>query len=151
VPFNSEDATVTLKVSRPPFSAMFSTADIRREVSGIPDGEEMRRAEASSSKKGKGEKAGKKAKELHPSNVIGKTVIVKVQLPVGGSKDMMVYNKTKDLTCQIASDGQPTEYARLEKKIRDSGWKGMKGYFMAEVGDDTLKIKVKEILAVQPW
>jgi hypothetical protein len=147
VPFESEDATVTLKISGPLVSAIISTADIRRELSNIPDGEEMRRTEASSSKKGKG----KRATEFDPSNVIGKTVIVKVQLPMGGLKGMMVYNRTRDLSCGISPDGQAMEYARLEKKIRESGWMGMKGYFMAEVGDDTLKIKVTEPLANQPW
>jgi hypothetical protein len=147
VPFDSEDATVTLKISRSQSSTIIPTAAIRRELSGIPDGEEMRRSEGSSSK---GKKKAK-AKELDPSNVIGKTVIVKVQLPMGGLNGMMVYNRTKDLSCQISPDGQAMEYARLEKKIREGGWMGMKGYFMAEVGDDTLKIKVKEILANQPW
>lgn len=135
----SFDATVTLKISRKPFYSMLS---IRRGIGDTSDGEEM----PSSS-----ENTGETSTGLDPPNVIGKTVIVKVQLPMGESNCILVYNKTKDLTCQIPSDGQPMEYARLEKKIRDSGWMGMKGYFMAEVGDDTLKIKVAEILANQPW
>ena len=151
MPFDGEDAPVTVKMSRQPAYSLFSTADMRREFSGAPDGEEMRRAsEASSSKKGKGKNTGEKSTELHP-NVIGKEVIIKVQLPMGRSSRMLVYDETKDLTCEISADGQPMEYARLEKRIRDSGWMGMKGYFMAEVGDGTLKIKVKEILASQPW
>jgi hypothetical protein len=145
IPFDDGDATITLKISRTPFSATIPTAEIRRNVSNVPDGEEIRRAEASNSKRGKGKK------EPRRSSVMGKTVIVKVQLPMGGSKGMMVYNKTQELTGEIFPQGQPTEYARLEKKIRDCGWVGMKGYFMAEVGDDTLKVKVKEILANQPW
>ena len=154
MPFEDKEATITLKASPTPFSTMphFTMIPMHqlRTADGIPDGEEMRREAASASKKGKSKK-GKKTTGLYPDNMIGKTTIIKVQLPVGGAGPMMVYNKTRELLCSLLPDGQQREYATLQKEIEQSGWMGLKGYFMAEVGVDTLKIKVKEILATQPW
>ena len=107
--------------------------------------------EGSSSKKGKGKKATVAPSTWQPPSVMGKTVIVKVQLPMGGGVGMAVYNKSREFTCQLLPDGQQQEYARLEKTIKEQGLMGLKGYFMAEIGKDTVRIKVTEILANQPW
>jgi hypothetical protein len=63
-----------------------------------------------------------------------------------------VYNKSRKFVCSIFPNGQPSEYRRLAEAIRSKGYMGLKGYFIAELENrDRLKIKVGEILAVQPW
>ncbi|KIM24497.1 hypothetical protein M408DRAFT_232258 [Serendipita vermifera MAFF 305830] len=143
VPFEDPEATIVFKFTRMPSTTMIPTAALRNQVMGEP------LAEGSKAKKGKD-----KMTTIYSSptpGVLGKTVIVKVQLPLRGRGFMAVYNKSKEFTCQLDSNGQEEEYSRLEKIIREKGMMGLKGYFMAEIGEDTIKIKASEILANQPW
>lgn len=98
--------------------------------------------------------------------MLGKSMIVKLQLPVGPYirdkpatkvegqiREILVYNRNRDFVCTIIDDLQPEVYTRLETVIKDKGsLGGLKGYFAAELeSQDRLKVKIGDILADQPW
>lgn len=98
------------------------------------------------------------------SSTIGKSMIIKAQVPVGttigtgttvkdASHGILVYNKSREFTCTILAEGQPDVYAKLKTVIKQKGaLGGLKAYFVAELeSKDSLRIKIGDILADQPW
>jgi hypothetical protein len=82
----------------------------------------------------------------------GKVFIVKVQVPMGGSKlPCMVYNKNKSFQTLITPDNC-TQYNKIVELIKTKGVMGLKGYFNALVDDNgNFKILCDELLPQQPW
>lgn len=145
ISFEDPDATIVFKISRMPYTSLLPVATLRNRVLGEPP------AEGSKTKKEKRRKATIDPTSASTRGVLGKTVIVKVQLPTRGTGSMMVYNKSQEFKCQLEANGQREEYSRLEEIIQEKGMVGLKGYFMAEIGEDTIRIKASEVLANQPW
>ncbi|KIM24498.1 hypothetical protein M408DRAFT_26968 [Serendipita vermifera MAFF 305830] len=145
ISFEDPDATIVFKISRMPYTSLLPVATLRNRVLGEPP------AEGSKTMKEKRRKATIDPTSASTRVVLGKTVIVKVQLPTRGTGSMMVYNKSQEFKCQLEANGQREEYSRLEEIIQEKGMVGLKGYFMAEIGEDTIRIKASEVLANQPW
>ncbi|KIM23535.1 hypothetical protein M408DRAFT_252994 [Serendipita vermifera MAFF 305830] len=179
VPFNSVETTV---VCRPSFGTHqgehFPTSAFHNHVMAddIGDGErERRRDEKYMAAYGLREEQNAKPAPKAPRSLkfvpfrhvmLGKSMIVKLQLPVGPYirdkpatkvegqiREILVYNRNRDFVCTIIDDLQPEVYTRLETVIKDKGsLGGLKGYFAAELeSQDRLKVKIGDILADQPW
>lgn len=73
----------------------------------------------------------------------GKNMIVKIQLPVEGSKDLLVYNEKRTFKCVVSRGSNPVGYDRIESTVKKKGVHGLKGYFVAELkSKDALAVKV---------
>ena len=83
--------------------------------------------------------------------------IVKVQVPIscnltGYPADLMVYNKDRSI-CAYVYEGE-MGYENIVKKIKDNGWGGVKGYFMAEKATDIVgcvRIFPGKMVPTQLW
>ena len=76
----------------------------------------------------------------------GKNMIVKIQVPLEGSGDLLVYNEKRTFKCVVSRRSNPTGYGRIESVIREKGVYGAKGYFAAELkSKDELVVKVVEL------
>jgi hypothetical protein len=156
VAFDDDEAALSFKASFTEQILVIPNSELRRAsgITGQPDGEALRQAEQSHRKEAKD--GGKRSSTARHADLIGKTFIVKVQIPTTPGAEqhagMLVYNKSREFACNILPTDQRKQFGILEKKIRESGWMGIKGYFMSMLVDEqTLKIKAKDILAAQPW
>jgi hypothetical protein len=85
-------------------------------------------------------------------NVKTRSIIIKVQLPVSGTGEMLVYTKKRDLVCTIRPEDNSAAYPRLADVVKSKGVGGMKACFAAELkSKDELVVKVSEVLAEQPF
>lgn len=76
----------------------------------------------------------------------GKKMIVKIQVPLEGSEDLLVYNEKRTFKCVVNRRSNPTGYNRIESMIKKKGVHGAKGYFAAELkSKDALVVKVVEL------
>ena len=76
----------------------------------------------------------------------GKKMVVKIQLPLEGSPDLLVYNEKRTFKCVVNRGSNPIGYDRIESIIKKKGVHGAKGYFAAELkSKDTLVVKVVEL------
>ena len=76
----------------------------------------------------------------------GKNMIVKIQIPLGGSEDLLVYNEKRTFKCVVGRGNNPVGYERIETIIKEKGVHGAKGYFAAELkSKDALTVKVVEL------
>lgn len=160
------------------FSGLISMKEVvnsyRLDATGQPDGEGSRAAQGQN---GRGKSKPKVSKPKGRSfGLIGKAMIIKAQVPMildpqkgmvsdsrhvvknsktgdfGEFSGILVYNRTRDFQCCVRRDGQREVYEVLDRAIRAKGSMGLKGYFTAELeSEDRLKIKVKDMLAEQPW
>ena len=65
---------------------------------------------------------------------------------------MYIYNKKRDVICNVVRADSPTAYDEVMKAIRTKSATGLKGYFSAVLqSQDELVVKVSEVLAEQPW
>lgn len=172
VPFNDNQNTIVVKPTYNDFSGLVSMKEVvnsyRFDATGQPDGEGSRAAQGQNGR-GKSKPKVSKPKE-------GKAMIIKAQVPMildpqkgmvsdskhvvensktgdfGTFSGILIYNRTRDFQCCIRRDGQREVYDVLDRVIRAKGSMGLKGYFTAELeSEDRLKIKVKDMLAEQPW
>jgi len=76
----------------------------------------------------------------------GKNMIVKIQVPLEGSEDLLVYNEKRTFKCVVNRGSNSTGYDRIESIIKKKGVHGAKGYFAAELrSKDALAVKVVEL------
>lgn len=81
-----------------------------------------------------------------------RSIIIKVQVPMTGTAEMLVYTKKRDLICTIRPEDNQKTFARLADVVRTKGVGGLKAYFTAELkSKDELVVKVSEVLAEQPF
>jgi len=77
----------------------------------------------------------------------GRNMVIKIQLPLGGSGSMLVYNKKRSFECVLDPGENPTAYSRIKEMISGKGILGLKAYFAAELrSKDELAINVAECL-----
>lgn len=77
----------------------------------------------------------------------GRNMVIKIQLPLGGSGSMLVYNKKRSFECILDPGENPTAYSRIKEMINGKGILGLKAYFAAELrSKDELAINVAECL-----
>jgi len=83
--------------------------------------------------------------------------VVKIQVPLleeDYESFLVVYNRDKSFLTHVWKEKNEEAYIELVNIIRSHGFKGMKGYFHAILGDESLKIvriNTKRILPPQPW
>jgi len=76
----------------------------------------------------------------------GKNMIVKIQDPLEGSGDLLVYNEKRTFKCVVSRRTNPTGYDRTESVIKKKGMYGTKGYFAAKPkSNDKLIVKIVEL------
>jgi len=76
----------------------------------------------------------------------GKNMIIKIQLPLEGTADLLVYNEKRTFKCVVDRRSNPAGYDRIESIIKEKGVYGAKGYFAAELkSKDALVVKVGEL------
>ena len=75
--------------------------------------------------------------------------LVKIQVPLDGIGDLLVYNKERDVHGAIVRGDNL--YAELTQKIQKEGFGGLKGYFYAFRKNGKIKINPKRIQLPQPW
>ena len=76
----------------------------------------------------------------------GKNMIVKIQVPLEGSEDLLVYNEKRTFKCVVNRGNNLIGYDRIESIIKKKGVHGAKGYFAAQLkSKDALVVKVVEL------
>ncbi|KAF9791862.1 hypothetical protein BJ322DRAFT_1148650 [Thelephora terrestris] len=77
----------------------------------------------------------------------GRNMVIKIQLPLGNTGGMLVYNRKRNFECILDYDENPAAYTRLVERIKAKGILGLKAYFPAELrSKDELAINVAECL-----
>ena len=96
---------------------------------------------------------GQKINEI-PRPLCGQTIVVKIQVPMGGSCGMKCYDKKRSFDLMFGY-GLCPQYAELEQVIRSRGNAGgLKGYFSATMPDSPdgkMVVDIDNILSEQPW
>jgi hypothetical protein len=153
VPFYATNPILSFKPSFIEQLLVIPNSEMQRAsgITGQPDGEALKQAEQAHLKE-----ENKKSSISRRADLKGRPFILKVQITTTPEAKqfagMLVYNKSREFACNILPAGQLTQFGILEKKIRENGWMGFKGYFMGVfVDEQTLDINVKDILTPQPW
>ena len=142
MPFNASSATtVTLKPCYNSGFECMSHSTTVRNLQGIPTKSAANASFAMNLPKGF---SGNKAKP--------KPMVVKVQVPDGGTGPLLVYNRKRDFVCMVHKHDSGPDYDRIADVVKTKGVLGRKAYFAAELqSKDVLVVKIDSVLAAQPF